>query len=152
MHCHRWQNLGSPLSTRNQAEEHAAEASVNSCCKEIQDATIGRQVDVDHLGSSKAYSQALRGTWNNRHKCKLLWHASERVQACMLETLTKLKWEVMEYPAHSPNLVPSDFYLFWLLKEAVGGRFQSDDVKNAIDQWLHVQSETFYYDGIKELI
>jgi histone-lysine N-methyltransferase SETMAR len=37
--------------------ENAMEASVISRCKEIQDATIGRQVDVDHLlGFSRAYS------------------------------------------------------------------------------------------------
>jgi hypothetical protein len=47
---------GSPLSTRNQAKEHAMEASVISCCKEIHDAIISRQVDVDHLGFSRAYS------------------------------------------------------------------------------------------------
>jgi hypothetical protein len=40
-----------------QAEENAVEAFVISCCKEIQDATISRQVDVDHLlGFSRAYS------------------------------------------------------------------------------------------------
>jgi hypothetical protein len=42
--------------------------------------------------------------------------------ACLLETLRKLKWEVMEHPAHSPDLVPSDFHLFGPLKEALGGR------------------------------
>jgi hypothetical protein len=48
---------GSSLSTRNKAEEHAMEASIISCCKEIPDATIGRQVDVDYLlGFSRAHS------------------------------------------------------------------------------------------------
>jgi hypothetical protein len=33
------------------------EATVIPCCKEIQDATISSQVDVDHvLGFSRAYS------------------------------------------------------------------------------------------------
>jgi hypothetical protein len=49
--------LGSQLSIRNQAEEHAIEASVTSCRKYIHDATIGKQVDVDQLlGLSSAYS------------------------------------------------------------------------------------------------
>jgi hypothetical protein len=40
-----------------QTEVHAMKAPIISCCKEIQDATIGRQVDVDHLlGFSRAYS------------------------------------------------------------------------------------------------
>jgi hypothetical protein len=48
---------GFTSSTRNQVEEHAMKGSIISCCKEIQDTCIGRQVDVDHLlGFSKAYS------------------------------------------------------------------------------------------------
>jgi hypothetical protein len=39
-----------------------------------------------------------------------------------LETIRKLKWQVMEHPAHSPDLVPSDFHLFGPIKEALGGR------------------------------
>jgi hypothetical protein len=55
----------------------------------------------------------------------------------------------MEYPAHSPDLVPSDFHLFGLLIEALGGRrFQCDDVKNAMHQRLRAQSKTFYYDYV----
>jgi hypothetical protein len=35
----------------------AMEASVIPCCKEIQDTTIGRKVDIGHvLGFSRAYS------------------------------------------------------------------------------------------------
>jgi hypothetical protein len=40
----------------------------------------------------------------------------------MLKTLRKLKWEVMEHPADSPDLSPYDFHLFGTLKEAIGGR------------------------------
>jgi hypothetical protein len=72
----------SALSTRNQVEEHAMEASVISCCKEIQDATISRQVNVDHLlGFSRAYPSDLPGMWNNFHKCSILCHASEKAEA-----------------------------------------------------------------------
>jgi hypothetical protein len=64
-------------------EEHAMEASVIYCCKEIQDTTIGRQVNVHHLlRFSRACSWDLPGTWNNYHNCNLLWHASEKAEAC----------------------------------------------------------------------
>jgi hypothetical protein len=86
----------------------------------------------------------------------LLLHdnAHPHTAACTLETLRKLKWEVMEHPAHSPDLVPSDFHLSGLLKETLGGRrFRCDeDVKNAVHQWLCAQPKTFYYDGIKQLV
>jgi hypothetical protein len=38
------------------------------------------------------------------------------------ETLRKLNWEIMEHPAHCPNLAPSDFKLLGPLKKALEGR------------------------------
>jgi hypothetical protein len=77
-----------------------------------------------------------------------------RTAARTLETIRKLKWEVIEHAAHSPDLTPSDFHLFGQLKEALEGRrFRCDkDVKNAVHQWLRAQPKTFYYDGIKKLV
>jgi histone-lysine N-methyltransferase SETMAR len=71
-----------------------------------------------------------------------------------LETLKKLQWEVVEHPAHSPDLAPSDFPLFGPLKEVLGGRiFPCDeDVKNEVHQWLRAQPKTFHYDCIKQLV
>ena len=43
------------------------------------------------------------------------------------EALWKLKFEVMAHPPYSPDLAPSDYHLFGLLKEALSGRrFTSD--------------------------
>jgi len=65
--------MDSPLRAQKQAAEYVMEASIISCSKDIQDATIGRKVDVDHLlGLSKAYSRNLSGTWNKCHKCNVL--------------------------------------------------------------------------------
>ena len=58
----------------------------------------------------------------------------------------------MERPPYSPDLAPSDFHLFGLLKEALRGRRFScddDDVKATVHQWLHAQQKTFFADGIK---
>ena len=54
----------------------------------------------------------------------LLLHENARPHAAAhtLETLKQLKWEAMEHPACSPDLVPSDFHLFGQLKEALRGR------------------------------
>jgi hypothetical protein len=52
------------------------EASIISCSKEIQDATVGRKFDVCRLLG------LLSGTWNNCHKCNVLWHALERTETC----------------------------------------------------------------------
>jgi len=86
----------------------------------------------------------------------LLLHDNARphTTAHTLETLKQLKWEVMEHPAYSPDLAPSDFHLFRPLKNALWGRrFPcDDDVKAAVHQWLHAQPKTFFADGIKKLI
>jgi len=158
------------------------EASIISCSKEIQDATVGRKVDVDRLlGLSRAYSRNLSGTWNNCYKCNVLWHASEKLRPAIrskrrgklskeilllhdnarphtaahtLENLKQLKWEAMELPVYSPDLAPSDFHLFGQLKEAFRGRRFScdDDVKAAVHQWLRAQPKTFFSNGIKKLV
>jgi len=81
----------------------------------------------------------------------LLLHDNARPQtaAHTLETLKQLKWEAMEHPAYSPNLVPSDFHLFRLLKNT--RRFScDDDVKAAVHLWLCAQPRTFFADGIKK--
>jgi len=85
----------------------------------------------------------------------LLLHENARpyTAAHMLETLKQLKWEAMEQPAYSLDLVPSDFHLLGPLKNALRGRrFSCDDVKAAVHQWLRAQSKTFFADGIKKLV
>jgi hypothetical protein len=60
----------------------------------------------------------------------LLLHGNARphTAARTLETLRKLKWEVMEHPVHSSDLGPSNFHLFGPLTEALGGRrFRGDE-------------------------
>jgi hypothetical protein len=81
-------------------------------------------------------------------------NAPHHTAAHMLETFRKLKWEVMEYPDHSPDLASPDFHLFGPLKEALGRRrFRCDeDTKNAMHHWLHAQPKTFYYNTIKRLV
>jgi histone-lysine N-methyltransferase SETMAR len=64
-----------------------------------------------------------------------------------------LKWEVLEHPAYSPDLAPSDFHLFGPLKNALRGRqFAADDeVKEAVHDWLCSQPQTFFSNAIKKL-
>ena len=63
------------------------------------------------------------------------------------ETLRKLKFEVMAHLPYSPDLAPSDYYLFGPLKEALRGRrFTLDwEVKQAVHAWLTAQPKTFFW-------
>jgi len=84
----------------------------------------------------------------------LLLHDNARPHMAHLtiNTIRQLNWEVLEHPAYSPDLAPSDFQ-FGLLKNALRGRrFAADDeVKEAVHDWLRSQPQTFFSNGIKKL-
>ena len=72
-----------------------------------------------------------------------------------VETLQKLKSEVLAHPPYSPDLAPPDYHLFGPLKEALSGRrFTSDqELKEAVHVWLAAQPKTFFFpEGIKKLV
>jgi histone-lysine N-methyltransferase SETMAR len=45
----------------------------------------------------------------------------------MQELLQSFKWEVLAHPPHSPDLAPSNYHLFSILKENLPGKTFSDD-------------------------
>jgi hypothetical protein len=42
--------------------------------------------------------------------------------ARIMDTIQKLKWNVLPHPSYSPNLGPSDYHLFGLVTEYLGGK------------------------------
>ena len=71
-----------------------------------------------------------------------------------LAKIEDLGWKLLTHPPYSPDLAPSDFYLFGPLKESMKGiHFQTDEeVKAAVSNWLRTQSTEFYAKGIDNLI
>jgi len=67
--------------------------------------------------------------------------------------LAELYWTALEHPPYSPDLSPFDFFLFGLLKEALGGeRFNSNQqVEQFICNWLRTRPSSFYDTGMKKL-
>jgi len=65
-----------------------------------------------------------------------------------------LGFTVLEHPAYSPDLAPSDYHIFGPLKDALRGcRFTSDEgVKEAVHEWLAAQPKTFFSKGIQKLL
>jgi histone-lysine N-methyltransferase SETMAR len=54
--------------------------------------------------------------------------ARPHVAAPTMETIQKLKWNVLPHPPYSPDLAPSDYHLFGPLKEHLGGkRFHNNE-------------------------
>ena len=67
------------------------------------------------------------------------------------ETIASLWWTTLLHPPYSPELAPSDYYLFGPTKEGLRGKHYSSDeeVKTAVKKWLKEQSTKFYgaFDG-----
>jgi len=70
-----------------------------------------------------------------------------------LETLWKLKWNLLTHPPYSPDLAPSDFYLFGRLKSDLQGmRFtDDDDTIQTVREWIRRQPQAFFEKGIRML-
>ena len=63
-------------------------------------------------------------------------------------------WTTISHSPYSPDLAPSDFYLFGTLKKSLRGRnFSSDEeVKIAVRKWLKTQPVEFYNEEICALV
>ena len=86
----------------------------------------------------------------------LLLHDNARPHTASqtVETINHLGFKVLEHPHYSPDLAPSNYYLFGLLKNALRGcRFSTDkEVWEAVRKWLRNQPKTFFLEGICKLV
>ena len=62
-------------------------------------------------------------------------------------------WDTVDHPPYSPDLAPSDFYLFLKMEEHLAGkRFTDDeDLQHAVVDWLNSQAAVWYEEGISKL-
>ena len=81
-------------------------------------------------------------------------NARPHTAAQMVQTINNLGSEQLTHPLYSPNLAPSDFYLFGPLKKFTRGmKFESDnEVKSVVSDWLRHESKDFYAEGIQKLV
>jgi hypothetical protein len=58
---------------------------------------------------------------------------------------------VIPHP-YSPDMAPSDFLLFWKLKETLKGQHFSSDAKSeaAVRKWISSQPENFFMDRMNK--
>jgi len=58
----------------------------------------------------------------------------------------------LKHPPYNPDLSPNDCFLFQNIKYHLRGcRFQDEELKEATETWIEVQSEDFYKTGIVSL-
>ena len=66
------------------------------------------------------------------------------------EILREFRWELLPHPLYSPDLAPSDFFLFpKLIEHLKGVHFNSTDgAKHAAKTWLKNQFAEFFKNGM----
>ena len=64
--------------------------------------------------------------------------------------MTTLNWEVLPHPPYSPDIAPSDYYLFWSMTHGLADQqFCSyEDIEKWLDSWIASKDEHFYRNGI----
>ena len=76
-------------------------------------------------------------------------HMSAKSQAA----IQQCGFKQLNHPPYSPDLAPSDYFLFRVTKKFLPGkRFSiNEEVKEAITTWFEEQSKDFFSRGIKSL-
>jgi len=70
-----------------------------------------------------------------------------------MDKLKQLNWHVLDHPAYSPDLAPTDYWLFRSLSNNLRGKkFTSrDDVQTALDNYFGSRTQDFLKKGIEQL-
>jgi hypothetical protein len=68
--------------------------------------------------------------------------------------IRKLKFQLLQHPAYSTDLTPSDYHTFGLLNDMLHGYQLANDeeIKHAAHMHLHVQPKTFFANGIRKFV
>ena len=89
-----------------------------------------------------------------QHKVILLHdNAPSHTAKLVKETIEAFDWEILSHAAYSPDLTPSDYYLFASMEHALAQqRFTSyEDVPKWLDDWFGSKEQQFFWRGIHKL-
>jgi len=80
-------------------------------------------------------------------------NAPSHTSRLAIATLQQCGFELLPHPPYSPDMAPSDYYLFPQLKEELRGkRFETDDdVMTAVEQWFYDQEKVFLKNSLMKL-
>jgi histone-lysine N-methyltransferase SETMAR len=116
--------------------------------------TIDSNIYCDQLDKVNANLKKNRPFLVNRKG--ILFHQDNARPHVAVNTVLKLKeldWDLMEHPPYSPDIAPSDFYLFRCLQNHLdGAKFQSaEEVKKEVLEFFDSKSPYFFKEGIYKL-
>ena len=115
--------------------------------------TITGPYYADLIGKVRA---ALKEKRRGKLHRGVLFHQDNAPAHTSSEALAAIRnagFELLRHPPYSPDLAPSDFYLFPKLKEFMkGSRFADDeDVICTANGWLEDQEQQFFYNKLRAL-
>ena len=103
-------------------------------------------------------SQALkekRAHYSSRHDKVILLHDNARphVAAPVKTYLETLKREVLPHPPYSPDIAPSNFYLFRSMTHNLSELHFTlyENTKNLVGSWIASKDEVFFRRGVRML-
>jgi len=121
-------------------------------------------ISSEHRTTNTAYYSALLegavktaiGNKINRAQTSVSFiqdNSRPHVAARTMDTIQKLKWNVLPHRPYSPDLAPSDYHLFGPLKGNLGGKMfcNNEEVIQDAQEWLHWQPKDFFLSGKRKL-
>ena len=115
--------------------------------------TINSERYIEILAKLKdAIKDKRRGKWSRHvllHHDNAPAHTSHATQAA----ITELGYEQLPHPPYSPDLAPSDYWLFGKMKEPLRGKHfaNASALGSAISQWVKHTPEEWFAEGIKKM-
>ncbi|KAJ4427817.1 hypothetical protein ANN_25545 [Periplaneta americana] len=116
------------------------------------------RAEIRNGNNLKTYIQTLvklrRALRDKRHNADDVKPLHDNAAVSVREKINKFDWEVLQHPPYSPDLAPSDFHLFGLMKKFLTGhRFATDaEVQSTVRKWLYSNRTDFYEQGILKLV
>ena len=77
-------------------------------------------------------------------------HTAARTKAL----LEQFKWEIFKHPPYSPDLAPSDYYLFGKMKVWLATRRfdTAEELMDGVNNWLSTLAAPFLDEGLQKLV
>jgi len=153
-------------TVENEPHEHRPRTSISGENSDRVDAVVreNRRITVRELsgilnisdGSGKTISKDSHQEGEKRAQTSASFlhdNARPHVAACTMDTIQKVKWNVLPHPSYSLDLAPTDYHLFGPLKEHLGGKSfrNNEEVVQDVQEWLHWQPRNFFLCGTCKL-
>lgn len=118
------------------------------------DQTISSDKYCEQLDKLKVAIQKKRTDLADRKN--IVFHYDNTKSYATMQTIHKLRqlnWDILLHPPYSPDIAPSDYYLFQSLQNDLNEeKFESfEDLKNHISTFFDSKPTTFYDEGIRML-